>query len=387
MAKRSKQREFDIILVGGGLIGAALALALRNKNCFTLALIEPKYPAKFNAKQFDLRVTALNNFSVNLLKQLAVWDAIQTMRAAPFRKVLVWEEGVSPLAFDAGEIGQMQLGHMVENNVILNALMQRIQNSADITLIPREAKSIAIGKQRAEIQLADGEQLSSRLVIGADGYNSLVRRSMDVSSIHLHHAQKALVLHVKTPYSQRDTTWQRFTPMGAQAFLPLTDANASLVWYNTPDYTNYLAAQDKKTLHRHLLQAYPARLGDVRIENWGAFPITSHHINQYVKDRAVVVGDAAHSVHPLAGQGANLGLQDVVALAEALEADFGPTELAAYAHKRQKQNLLFIATLEAIYHGFGNASPALGFARKAALWGGRLPPIKKFLMRQALGPN
>lgn len=385
MAKRSKPRAFDIVVVGGGLIGAALALALHNTKRFTLALIEPSKPAPFNARRFDLRVTALNHFSVNLLKQLAVWDGIQTMRAAPFRKVLVWEEGVSPLVFDAGEIGQMQLGYMVENNVILNALRQKIQASPDLNLIAHEATSIALGKQQAEIRLANDEWLTARLVIGADGYNSSVRQSMDVSSIHLHHAQKALVLHVKTPYAQRDTTWQRFTPQGAQAFLPLPDANASLVWYNPPDYTNYLVAQNKQTLQRHLLQAYPERLEDVRIENWAAFPITSHHVHQYVKDTAVVIGDAAHSVHPLAGQGANLGLQDVAALTKALVADFGPAELAAYASQRRNHNLLFIATLEAIYHGFGNVSPVLSFARKAALWGGRIPPIKQFLMREALG--
>ena len=393
MKNKKESPDFDVVIVGGGLVGASLALALDTAGRYRIGIIEPNPPPKFDPSKTDLRVTALNNFSVNLLKKLAVWDRVLGMRAAPFCKVVAWEESVTPLKFDAKEIGMAQLGYMVENTVLLSALTGRINQSSKITLIRQAANdvraNVRANEEPARITLADGKVLTARLVVGADGYRSLVRGKMQVGSIELRHPQKALVLHIKTPYPQRDTTWQRFTPTGAQAFLPMAGNNASLVWYNTPDYADYLATLEPEKLCEHLVRAFPAKLGKVSVQNRISIPIVSHHAQRYFRDRAVLIGDAAHSVHPLAGLGANLGLQDVSVLAKKLTEGerFGPAELASYEQERKHANLLFVAGLEAIYHTFDTASPLLGALRRTALLGGRLPLIKKFLMQSALGGN
>ena len=322
------KKKYDLVIVGGGMIGTALAVALADR--FTLALIEASWPVQ--PRELDMRVTALNNASVNLLKQLNAWESIK--RVCPFNFVEVWEEGVPPLCFSAQDINKDQLGFIVENSLIQISLLKRLQQHKNVTLITEKVMNINPSLPHPQIKL-EKTTLEAALIIGADGHNSVVRQQVGIGAIRLEHPQRALVLQVKTDSSQQNTTWQRFTPTGAQAFLPLSNGHASLVWYNSPEYSSRLNSFNNKKLSAHLHQAYPSRLGKVIIEKKIAFPIQAHHTEEYVRGATLLIGDAAHSFHPLAGQGANFGFKDVQVLAELLREpqDINPDRLSEYQKK------------------------------------------------------
>lgn len=369
-------QRFDLVIVGGGMIGTALAAALANR--FHIALIETVWPKPPAQKRLDMRVSAINHSSIRLLKRLGVWDAI--WRMCPFRHVEVWEEGGPPLRFSARDIACAQLGFIVENNLIQIALLEKIKG--DITLLTAKVVSIDSASSPARVTLADGKTISSRLVIGADGRNSIVRQEAGIGIMRLEHPQQALIIYGQTENPQQDITWQRFTPTGAQAFLPLPGSAASLVWYNSPEYIKQLVAFKDKQFAAHLHHAYPDRLGKIVVEEKAIFPIGCHHTEEYVRGNALLIGDAAHSFHPLAGQGANFGFKDVEVLAELLN-DISPAALLEYQSRRLPQNLAFMLALETMHYGFSN--PALQLLRHGALWAARFPLIKKILIAQAAG--
>lgn len=371
-------QNYDLIIVGGGMIGGALGIALGDR--FNLALVETTWPEQ--KEEPDGRVTSLNNASVALLRQLDVWDDITPV--CPFDLVEVWEEGAPLLRFAAADIAADQLGFMAENHLILAAMLKKLTSNKNITLISDKVTAIEMAAAEARVHLTKGSDLKAPLVIGADGVHSLVRQQAGIGSIRFEHSQTALVVQAQINHNS-STTWQRFTPTGAQAFLPLPANRASLIWYNSAEYTRQLMNLNSKKFLAHLQQSFPARLGDIRVEKRMMFPVIAHHSVDYVSGRALLIGDAAHSFHPLAGQGANFGFMDVGILAELLRRpdDIHPDRLNEYQQRRYAHNLSFMLALEALNYGFSNLS--WQWLRRGALSAARLPAIRKLLIREAEG--
>ena len=370
------QQKYDLIIVGGGMIGGALAIALGNR--FNLALIETDW----HKPEPDGRVISLNNASASLLKRLGVWDDMAPV--CPFDLVEVWEEGAPLVRFAAGDIAAEQLGFMAENHLILAAIAKRLKQNKNIDLIADKVVGIDMAATGARVHLAKGRSLASSLVIGADGVQSLVRQQAGIGSIRLEHSQTALVVQVKTNQSH-STTWQRFTPTGAQAFLPLPSNRASLIWYNSAEYNRQLISFSSKKFLAHLQQAFPSRLGDVKLGNRMMFPVVAHHSKDYVRGCVLLVGDAAHSFHPLAGQGANFGLMDVQVLSELLQQtnDICPEKLNEYQKRRYAHNLVFMLVLESLNYGFSNLS--MQWLRSSAMNLTKLAMVRRLLIKEAEG--
>ena len=375
-------------MAAAAALGDNFKVAILDKNFADKSSSVARQPASEQADEpFDLRVTALNNSSLDFLAQLGIIPE----RYCPFRRVEVWEEGVSPTKFDARNVQLEQLGWIVENNKICDPLRKKLQASKNISCYGEEVKGF--DPQSNEMKTASGKELSADLVIAADGRDSFIRKSLPLEVYHIQHNKMAVVAHVATDYPQSETTWQRFTPDGAQAFLPLFGSNASLVWYNSADYAKHLLGLlkqgDKKSFTRHLQQAYPPKLGAVELVQAGAFPTQSHHVSGYYHNNVLLIGDAAHSIHPLAGQGANLGFADLKCLVELLRSkdDMHSRTYDAYQSRRRSVNLIAVGFMEMLYRIFGNASPEVQLLRQAALKTATLPMLNRLLINEATGDS
>lgn len=397
--------QYDLVVVGGGMVGAATALALADTG-LKIALIESKIPQPFAADQpLDLRVSALSPTSVELLDQLDVWSTILDWRACPYRRMRVWEldEDASGLQgklaeklateFNSDDMGLSELGYIVENRLIQRALIEQLQPSA-IELISEQVRSIDYSPGASLVELTNDRVLVARLVVAADGGNSTVRSAAALPVHQWDYAQKAMVINVTTEAAQQDITWQQFTPSGPHALLPLPGNHASLVWYDSPSRIDQLLKLSDTALQEVLAQEFPERLGKLQaIDARGAFALRRLHALNYYKPGVVLVGDAAHQLNPLAGQGVNLGFQDVKALTESLKQSLeqglridDPAPLASYEKQRRSANLLMVQAMDAFYRGFSNNLGPLKLARNLILGiSGNLPPLRKQIIKLASG--
>lgn len=390
----NSDKHSDIAVVGGGMVGAAAALGLAGQG-FTVALLEHAAPPEFDPQRApDLRISALGCTSVELLTRLGAWQGVEQMRRAPYRRLETWEMPGSEVMFDAAALGLPELGYMVENPVLQRALWQQVEQQPAIRLhCPAVLKNMTHTPQGWSLTLQDGQTLTTQLVIGADGANSQVRQLARIGINGWQYRQSCMLISVKTDTPDQDVTWQQFFPSGPRAFLPLFGHYASLVWYDSPARIRYLQSLPMAQLSREIEQAFPARVGPVTALAAGAFPLVRRHAQHYVRPGVALIGDAAHTINPLAGQGVNLGYRDVDALIEVLaaarergEAWASQEVLMRYQRRRKPDNLMMQSGMDLFYTAFSNDLAPVRMLRNAALMvaqrGGNL---KVRALRYALG--
>jgi len=387
-------QQTGIAIVGGGMVGGALALAL-GQHGFEVTVIEQAAPPAFDASQQpDVRISAISAASVDLLRGLGVWDAILAMRAHPYRRLETWEWENAHVVFDAAELKLPLLGYMVENTVLQHALWQALEAHPQVTLrVPASIKHVHRHNEQHLIELDSGEQLAVKLLVGADGANSRVRELAGIGIHAWQYQQSCMLITIACENDPGDSTWQHFTPNGPHAFLPLFDNWASLVWYDTPARIRQLQGLSMEQLQREIAHHFPARLGKVTPVAAGAFPLTRRHALQYAQEGLALVGDAAHTIHPLAGQGVNLGYRDVDALIDVLnnarnhgEAWASHQVLKRYQTRRMADNFIMQSGMDLFYAGFSNDLGPLRVLRNVGLMAAqRAGGLKRQALKYALG--
>jgi 2-octaprenyl-3-methyl-6-methoxy-1,4-benzoquinol hydroxylase len=397
--------QFDCVVVGGGMVGAASALTLAELG-LRVAVVEKKQPKGFSAEQsLDLRVSAISVASERLLTQLGAWEQIQQWRSCPYKRLAVWECESAYTEFNADDINQPHLGHIIENRLIQLALWQKISANQNITLYcPESLVSLTQDEGLVTLTL-ESTTLTAKLVIGADGAQSKVRQMTGIGLTGWDYQQSAMLINVKTNSHQQDITWQQYLPNGPVAFLPLSEpatnnsttndelpGRASLVWYHKRDEIKRLSILSNTQLANEILNNFPKRLGKIEVINKGGFPLTRRHANTYQHKQVLLLGDAAHTINPMAGQGVNLGFKDVRALHEVIANAISHNEnwhsinvLSRYEELRRKDNLLMMSTMDALYTGFKHPSPVVKAARNLALLAiNKVPFVKTVIKNKAL---
>jgi len=389
------KEDFDVVVVGGGMVGAAVACGLGGSP-LKVAVVESALPLDFSADQpHDLRVSALSIASKNILEAVGAWHGVVSRRLCPFRRMRVWETA-GDTEFCSDDIDYSELGYIVENRVTQLALLERLQDFANVELMcPVTITKINYSSGAAStVELSDGRILSAKLLVAADGGQSRVRQAVGLGVTSWDYQQHALVIYIETDYGQQDITWQRFVPSGPQAFLPLTGHYGSIVWYNSPDEVARLKALPNDGLLHELAAAFPDCLGKVNaVLGVASFPLKRQHAQSYVKPGVVLVGDAAHMINPLAGQGVNIGLLDAAALAEVLvEANRQGLELDSlavlkrYEAMRRNENLKMMTVMDVFYRVFSNQMLPVKILRNLGLGlAERIAPAKNKVMRSAMG--
>jgi 3-demethoxyubiquinol 3-hydroxylase len=388
------EKNYDVIVVGGGMVGAAVGCCLGNSS-LRVAVIERVSPEAFAPDQaHDLRVSALSIASKNIMQMVGAWDGVTSRRFCPFRRMRVWETQ-GDTEFNSKAVKLDELGYIVENRVTQLAFLERLAEFSNIDFVcPAEIKKINYLPSQPEIELNDGRVLSARLLVAADGGLSKVRQAVGLGVTSWDYQQHAMVIYIETAYAQQDITWQSFVPSGPQAFLPLSGNYGSVVWYNSPDEINRLKALPHEELLAELTKTFPDCLGEVRrVIATASFPLKRQHAQSYVKPGVALVGDAAHMINPLAGQGVNIGFLDAAALAQVLlEANDKGQDIASlsvlqrYEKMRRMENLKMMTIMDAFYRLFSNTVLPLKLIRNFGLGlADRVTPLKNKVMLHAIG--
>lgn len=377
------------------MVGAACALALARRG-FAVGLVEAREPVPWAASAAeDLRVIALAPSSARLLDQLGVWHAIAAARVSPYRRMRVWDAASgAEIAFDAAAEGRAQLGWIVENKLVARVLWDALDAAGVRRICPAQITSFARREDRATLDLADGSALSAALLVIADGAGSRLRAQADIRVRGRDYHQRAVVAHVATERPHEATAWQRFTPEGPIALLPLSDGRSSIVWSLPEARAREVLALDDEGFCAAAGLACDFRLGRITANTPRAsFPLQLQLANTYAMDRCVLLGDAAHAVHPLAGQGANLGLRDVAELAAVLGGalaagrDFtAPHVLHRYARRRRAAATVDARAFDALERMFRWQAPAWTMLRGLGIRAADVAgPLKRALAAHAQG--
>jgi len=389
-------QHYDIIIVGGGMVGAALACALGDSG-LNVAVIEASQ-SNFDWPEgsHDIRVSAITHASQHIFENIGVWESMQHDGVAAYSKMHVWDAtGQGQIHFDSVEVGRADLGHIIENRVIQKAVQNRLADFDNIDLLmPVKLESLQFNPAGAELISTDGQQLTTDLVIGADGANSWVRQQAGISLNTWAYHQNALVCNVTTSESHQNACWQQFMPEGPLAFLPLADGQSSIVWSTTEEKAQALSHMDEQLFNQELQMTFGSSLGRISLSSErGVFPLRLRHAKQYVKEHLALVGDAAHTVHPLAGQGVNLGLLDAVVLAEEIlhsyekKVDIGSlATLRRFERRRKGDNIAMLAAMDGLKRLFSNDITPLKLLRNTGLnIADKLNPFKNLMIRRAMG--
>ncbi|MBF6592488.1 MAG: UbiH/UbiF/VisC/COQ6 family ubiquinone biosynthesis hydroxylase, partial [Ktedonobacterales bacterium] len=379
-----------------GMVGTALACSLGDTP-LRVAVIETRAPqTEWAAHSTDLRVSAVTQASRRIFTAVGAWETMTAERVSPFREMHVWDAGGSgALHFDSADIGRDALGYIIENRVIVKALVERMRRCDNVTLLcPAVVTSLAYTPDRARVILADGGTLTAPLVVGADGADSQVRRLAGLTVQRHDYAQQAVVAAVRTELPHGEVARQRFLPGGPLAFLPLWDGRCSIVWSTAPDHAARLCAMDESEFNDAVTAAFDHALGAVTVDGPRAsFTLRRQHAERYTRARTALIGDAAHTVHPLAGQGVNLGLLDAAALSEVLRdatrraRDPGAIQaLRRYERWRKGDNLLMMMALDGFKRLYGSTMPPLKLARNLGMnLFNHSGALKHYVMCRAMG--
>jgi len=379
-----------VIVVGAGMVGAAMAIKLAQQGK-AVRIIEKKLinPQQvLSSDQVDIRVSAINRFSEKLLDELGAMPLLQQSRLAPYQQLEAFERGGDNLLFDCADINTTHLGHLIENNLIQASLWQQFEQY-NIGVIEQAAPITSIEQTSDAITLVYGEQTyTADLVIAADGGQSQLRAKANIGITGWQYQQHCMGVLIKLDAPQQVKTWQQFTPTGPLAFLPMQAPYANLIWYDDANTLQSFKGLNPLQLKTHIVKKFPELAGDFTVLKHAVFPLARQHANKYSQGRLVLVGDAAHTINPLAGQGVNLGFQDVVALAQVLLSadDIGcPLKLNEYEKSRRKANLLMMSMMDACYFGFSNQIAPLKWARSQFLKiANNTGPVKNWVLKYAI---
>lgn len=389
-------QHYDIAIVGGGMVGATLACALDDSG-LRVCVVEASTPVlEWPADSADIRVSAINAASEQIFTHLGAWQAMQALGVSPFTDMHVWDAtGSGEIHFDCADIGEARLGHIIENRVIQRALIERLRGRGDVQwFCPAGLAALDRTDDGVSLELTDGTRVTATLAVGADGAGSRTRRAVGIGVRGWGYEQRAVVATVDTEHGHRRTAWQRFLPEGPLAFLPLRDGRSSIVWSTRPEHADELVSMDEQAFNERLGEAFEHRLGDVlRSGPRAAFPLRLQYATRYVEHRVALIGDAAHTIHPLAGQGVNLGLLDAAALAEVLRGaasagrDPGSRAvLRRYERWRKGDNLLMMASMDGFKRLFGSTLMPVRVARNLGLsLTDAVSPVKHKIIRHAMG--
>ena len=387
--------NYDILIVGGGMVGSLLACALGGAD-FKVAVLERTPPTLPSEGDFTMRVSAVTLASAAIFQAVGAWAAMQA-RACPVREMrIVDATGSGSIHFDAAEIGEPCLAYIIENSVIQTALVERLYRFTNIHWVcPAEIADFDIKHDGSTVTLTDGRLLGARLIVGADGADSATRRAAGIDSQRLQLDQKGIVATVRTGKPHADTARQRFLPTGPLAFLPLAEPHTcSIVWSADNALADELLALDDATFRARLQATFGDDLGIIEaLGPRAAFPLALSHAHHYTAEGLALIGDAAHTVHPLAGQGVNLGFLDAAALAEVLldaraaKRDIGAhAMLRRYERWRKADNLATVAVTGGFKYLFGNDLPVVRELRNLGLGlTDAATPIKNRIIRRAAG--
>lgn len=392
-------QSFDVVIAGGGMVGLALACGLQQSG-LRIAVLEQRTPPQTAADgAYALRVSAINAASECLLRHLDVWQAIEAERISPYNGMYVWDkDSFGNIHFEGEAYGFSRLGHIIENDVIQRALWQRAEKAKDITLMaPAVLQQVAWGENEAFITLDDGTMLTARLVVGADGAHSWLRQQADIPLTFWDYGHHALVATVRTECPHEGVARQVFHGDGILAFLPLAEANlCSIVWSLPPLQADAMLALPGEAFDQQLAIAFDTHLGRcTTISARQTHPLTGRYARSFAAHRLALVGDAAHTIHPLAGQGVNLGFMDVATLIAEIKRlqgqgkDFGQhLYLRRYERQRKHSAALMLASMQGFRELFNGENPAKKLLRDIGLTlANRLPGVKPVLVRQAMGLN
>ena len=379
--------------VGGGMVCVTRGNVLRESG-WKIGVVEMFEPIAVS-DELDVRVSAIDRASLIIFKSIGVWPAMAA-RAGVYHDMHVWDStGAGMIHFDGAEVGLDSLGYIIENTVIQQSLQQCAEQAENIDWIcPVSIDSIELGDECQQLHLDDRRILECHLLVGADGSRSQVRAAANIDFERLSYGQRAIVCSVETEQPHAETAWQCFTPDGPLAFLPLMNGQSSIVWSLEEGKVDALLALDEEAFGRELEQAFEYQLGSVKLVSpRAAFPLGHGHVDQYVQNGLALVGDAAHNIHPLAGQGANLGFLDAACLAEVImQAQTANRQWSAlhtlrkYERARKGENHLMESAMTGFKLLFSNDSAVLSTVRNAGLvLVDQAPMIKQQFMRHALG--
>lgn len=390
-------KQYDLIISGGGMVGASLAAAL-GQQAIKVAVIEPHLPSlEWPRAEYDIRVSAITRATERLFDEIGAWSKMCDMRVAPYQHMQVWDEsGDGSIHFDSTDLGEANLGHIIENSVIHKALLDRLKELENVELItPAQITELKQHEGHVDVSLDNGSRLSAKLLVAADGANSWVREQVGISTTGWLYDQSAVVATIQTEKSHQQTAWQQFMQNGPLAFLPLNQSHlSSIVWSTSHAEATRLCELNEEDFLAELQEAFGDRLGNmVSVGPRGAFPLQLKHANRYCAERVVLVGNAAHAIHPLAGQGLNLGINDVAELfrliieAHNRQKDLGEYALLRrYERARKGENVAVMAAMDGFKRLFSNDQPLLKAVRNIGLnLADHAGPIKNQIIRQAMG--
>ncbi len=388
--------DYDLVIVGRGVTGGVMA-ALMSQSDLKIGIIEGR---DINLDDTDLnkpdpRVFAITRASEHIFRAAGIWDDLAAQSMGHFREMNVWDaHGEGSIHFHSKNLCQPTLGYIIENHRIQNALNNVLKNKKNVELIcPEKVNQFIVNSDHAELFLESGKRLKTKLIVAADGANSKIRELANIKNKQHDYQQTAIVCSVKTQLAHEDVARQRFMQTGPLAFLPLAEPNTcSIVWSTTPEQATELIDMEQKAFHQTLEEAFDSTLGSVlQTTQRYSFPLSRAHAKNYVEDRIALIGDAAHRVHPLAGQGANLGILDAATLTEVLLKETGQdigrrNLLRKYERWRKGENLSIIAAMDAFKYIFGSEKKPVASVRNFGLSTvDSLPFVKNFIMHRAMG--